>query len=74
MMPMFTPEQAWNIDTKLDDGKPAKGKIITRVSCVGGGCRPNCNTAADNTAASANAAEYLLTGADVACALYVLNI
>lgn len=24
----FTPEEAWNIDTKLDDGRPAYGKVV----------------------------------------------
>lgn len=24
----FTPEEAWNIDTKLDDGRPAFGKVL----------------------------------------------
>ncbi len=28
--PVLKPEEAWNIDTKLDDGKPAYGKIIGR--------------------------------------------
>lgn len=26
--PALTPEEAWNIDTKMDDGRPAYGKII----------------------------------------------
>ncbi|PZP85189.1 MAG: hypothetical protein DI582_06720 [Azospirillum brasilense] len=26
----LTPEEAWNIDKKLDDGKPAAGKVIAR--------------------------------------------
>ena len=26
---MLTPEEAWNIDTKLDDGKPGRGRILT---------------------------------------------
>ncbi len=25
--PLFAPQEAWNIDTKLDDGKPATGKV-----------------------------------------------
>jgi prepilin-type N-terminal cleavage/methylation domain-containing protein len=27
--PILKPEQEWNIDNKFDDGKPAKGKIVT---------------------------------------------
>lgn len=28
--PMMTPEEAWNIDKKIDDGLPARGKVIAR--------------------------------------------
>jgi prepilin-type N-terminal cleavage/methylation domain-containing protein len=48
--PGIKPEDAWNIDTKLDDGKPGTGKIITRVSCAVAGCLPNCNSATTNAA------------------------
>ncbi len=27
--PILKPEEAWNIDTKLDDGKPGTGKVMT---------------------------------------------
>jgi prepilin-type N-terminal cleavage/methylation domain-containing protein len=27
-VPVLTPEEAWNIDTKVDDGKPARGTVI----------------------------------------------
>ncbi|MBA4274665.1 MAG: hypothetical protein C0436_03320 [Alphaproteobacteria bacterium] len=27
--PLFKPEEAWNIDTKIDDGKPAFGNVLT---------------------------------------------
>ncbi|MFZ4541987.1 MAG: type II secretion system protein [Rickettsiales bacterium] len=37
--PLFSPEEAWNIDTKIDDGKPGRGKAITRYS--------NCTNAAN---------------------------
>ncbi|MES2984233.1 MAG: prepilin-type N-terminal cleavage/methylation domain-containing protein [Pseudomonadota bacterium] len=26
--PLFSPEEAWNIDTKMDDGKPGTGSVI----------------------------------------------
>lgn len=26
--PLFTPEEAWNIDTKMDDGQPHKGSVV----------------------------------------------
>ncbi|MAR55808.1 MAG: hypothetical protein CMM93_01360 [Rickettsiales bacterium] len=55
---ILTPEEAWNIDTKMDDGQPDQGKIK-------GGQRVNaCVT---NTAAPA--AEYNLTNASAVCML-----
>lgn len=38
----FTPEEAWNIDTKMDDGRPAQGIIIARGWA-------DCTTAAART-------------------------
>ncbi len=29
-LPVLRPEEVWNIDTKLDDGKPGRGKIVPR--------------------------------------------
>ena len=48
------PEEAWNIDTKLDDGKPAYGNIMTGK--LGAVFLNACSTTA-----SANTAEYTLT-------------
>ncbi len=28
--PPLSPEEAWNIDSKMDDGKPASGKVVAR--------------------------------------------
>lgn len=68
---LFLPEEAWNIDTKLDDGKPGMGSVVTRVSCVGNGCMSNCNDATDSSVATAATnAQYLLTGTTKACAFY----
>ncbi len=70
--PAFLPEEAWNIDTKLDDGKPGLGKLVTRTSCTGNGCQPNCNTATSGSGNGAEeAAEYRLDYKDgVACGFY----
>lgn len=27
--PLLRPEEAWNLDTKMDDGKPARGRIVS---------------------------------------------
>lgn len=39
----FRPEEAWNIDIKLDDGRPAYGRIVTYSFTV----RSNCSTSDD---------------------------
>lgn len=45
-------EDTWNIDTKLDDGKPTTG----RVRSSGNTASPDCSTTDDETS------EYLLSG------------
>jgi prepilin-type N-terminal cleavage/methylation domain-containing protein len=42
MNPVLKPEEAWNIDTKLDDGMPATGRIVSWQW-------QSCSTAASNT-------------------------
>jgi prepilin-type N-terminal cleavage/methylation domain-containing protein len=41
--PAFRPEEAWNIDTKVDDGRPGLGKVVTFSTNV----LPNCVTSSD---------------------------
>lgn len=54
-------EEAWNIDSKLDDGRPGTGRLRTYPSTR----RPDCNTSDDPALA-----EYLLTStASNACNL-----
>lgn len=63
--PALTPEEAWGIDTKLDDGKPAYGKVIARF------WNNACSAADDGTHANNDlAASYNLTNSAIACALY----
>lgn len=59
------PEEAWNIDTKMDDGKPALGSVRTART------DSDCNST--TTAASAASAEYLLTQTGTTCYL-LLNM
>lgn len=55
-LPLFKPEESWNIDTKMDDGKPGTGKVVSRWD----GCT--------NAANSADfAATYLLSTATQVC-------
>lgn len=59
------PEEAWNIDTKLDDGKPGTGRVIAYNW-------DNCTDAASNgnpTVLDRTGAQYLLSQNSVLCAL-----
>jgi hypothetical protein len=62
------PEEAWNIDTKLDDGRPGSGKIFAR-EYVGfsGTAASKCTTSASNTD---YAGSYNLSNSSVACVFY----
>ncbi|MFZ4124859.1 MAG: thrombospondin type-1 domain-containing protein [Rickettsiales bacterium] len=44
---LLSTQDAWNIDTKLDDGKPATGKVAVSLW-------PSCTTAANSAAVSAD--------------------
>ena len=57
------PEEAWNIDTKMDDGKPALGRMLTQKKTSIG--TPNCPTS-DAYAT----AEYDVTNTSKLCQLY----
>lgn len=63
-MSLFKPEELWNIDTKLDDGRPAQGKVLS------GGLFANCTTAANS--ADLNA-DYRLNQPAVSCFLMSRN-
>ncbi|MFM9890472.1 MAG: type II secretion system protein [Rickettsiales bacterium] len=60
---LLRPEEAWNIDTKLDDGKPGYGIVTVPIP---GAYNGNCATSA-----TASAADYSLTVTSVACPLIV---
>jgi hypothetical protein len=67
-LPILTPEQAWNIDTKLDDGKPAYGKIIARY------WNDACAAADDGTSANNDLnASYRLSDSRIRCALVFIK-
>lgn len=58
---LFSPEEVWNIDTKMDDGRPGRGKVLALRYAT-------CTTAA----AGANTdfdATYLLTERGKTCAM-----
>lgn len=62
--PSISPIDAFNIDSKIDDGKPGTGNVVTRYydSCA------NASTSTDLDA------EYILSTEDKLCALYFKNI
>jgi len=60
--PALLPQEMWNLDTKVDDGMPAVGKVV--VSAYGGTGIALCtNTSLPNNFA----ATYLLTGTSKTC-------
>lgn len=64
--PNLKPEEAWNIDTKMDDGRPAYGSIIARFwndLCA----RPDDGATFTNTN---HAASYKLSDNTLQCSLY----
>lgn len=60
----FTPEELWNIDTKTDDGKPGRGKIMAHQWAT-------CSDAADQNDIDA---DYALNVTGTACAMYVVRM
>ncbi|WP_088652957.1 type II secretion system protein [Marinibacterium profundimaris] len=64
--PTFKPEEAWSIDSKVDDGKPATGQVFNWLST--NTATPGCTTTDD-----ADTAEYALTSSDILCAIAFRN-
>ncbi len=60
---VFTPQQAWSFDKKIDDGRPGMGNVQIYNSTF----NANCLT----TDASPQAGYYRLTYTDLACNLFV---
>ena len=58
----LTPEEAWNIDTKLDDGFPPLGKVMAfRTGCTNGSSTSDLN------------ATYVLSTKTKVCSLYFIR-
>ncbi|MBN8542706.1 MAG: prepilin-type N-terminal cleavage/methylation domain-containing protein [Alphaproteobacteria bacterium] len=55
-------EEMWNIDTKMDDGRPAYGTVISRKNAS----RPNCATTDVESTA-----QYALTTTAIGCNAYI---
>ena len=66
--PFLTPKEAWNIDSKIDDGKPARGEIIARY------WNDACAAADDGGSANNDlAASYRLSDSTRQCMLYFIK-
>lgn len=64
------PEEAWNIDTKIDDGKPAYGKVLSRYAT--GGCAiPDDGTAAATTKL---ASSYDVSNSSTVCSIHFVGV
>ncbi|MAR56589.1 MAG: hypothetical protein CMM93_05345 [Rickettsiales bacterium] len=58
--PVLSPEEAWNVDVKLDDGRPALGKLRAKKAQT-----------ACHTSTTAAVSEYRLTDTSIACSLSI---
>lgn len=67
--PVFRPEEAWNIDTKIDDGRPALGNFRARTN-ESTQAFSECTTAANGADSTA---QYQLTSTQTACAALFLS-
>jgi prepilin-type N-terminal cleavage/methylation domain-containing protein len=67
-LPIFTPAEASQIDTKIDDGKPASGNFIAWK--MGGDINPNCAT----TAVEATALYNISSSAILCSGIYKLEL
>lgn len=63
--PALLPEEAWNLDTKLDDGKPGLGKIRSQKNSSP--TSPGCATTNDPSTST-----YTLTNTSILCSLIFL--
>ncbi len=61
--PLVKPEEMWNIDTKIDDGRPGQGSVVSRNQTTD----PNCVSSNDP-----GTAQYNLNITSAACSVSVL--
>ena len=64
------PEEAWNIDTKLDDGKPGTGFVM---ALKGDGTNTNCTTFAGVVPPGDTGATYQLSNSSKDCTIYFVR-
>lgn len=70
--PILKPEEAWNIDTKMDDGKPGTGGVQTMKNPTQANATTGCSDQAYTTTVSiASSSNYLLSNSNRACSLII---
>lgn len=62
--PALRPEEQWNIDVKMDDGRPGTGSLVSYKSSST--TRGGCSTTDDSATA-----EYALTSRSIVCAIVI---
>ena len=67
----IAPADAWNIDTKMDDGMPGTGGVVGPWSNAYNPTGANCTTAASSAAITAT---YNLSVSDKSCAIFWRNL
>ena len=66
---ILKPEEAWNIDTKIDDGKPGTGKFIARENATwAGAAASKCTTSSSQTDYTGT---YNLSATGINCAFQI---
>lgn len=69
--PVLKSEEAWNIDTKIDDGKPAIGRVMAESFPNGFGAASSCTTSISYTDLTGL---YNLSGNSAQCALNFIKL
>ncbi len=70
--PLLKPEEAWNIDTKVDDGMPATGRVRSPENAGNTG-GTGCSNLAASTTVSLAASAYSLANRSIVCALFMMS-
>lgn len=71
--PALRPEEAWNIDVKMDDGLPANGNLVARER--DGSATDGCsNPEASGAVGLASTASYDLNNSAISCSLIFRNV
>lgn len=65
--PILSPEEAWNIDTKMDDGKPAVGNLVIWEEMPGSTATETCSDLPPSSTNPLNDSNYSLSNKTKSC-------